>query len=384
MYRRPFAANRNHRSFSRRPAQVNPALLVKKAQVVEENVFTPVNSFADFMFTPNLYSNIVNHGYTSPTPIQDKVIPEVLKGRDVVGIANTGTGKTAAFILPILQKISINPRKRALIIAPTRELAEQIEQEMRKLACGMNIYSILCIGGVSMYHQVSGLRRNPAFVIGTPGRLKDLERQRRLDMSVFTTIVLDEVDRMLDMGFIGDIKYLVSRLPAERQSLFFSATLPDSARGIMQEFLRNPFTVSVKTQETSKNVNQDIIRTNGKPKIDVLHDLLIKEEVQKALVFGRTKWGIEKIHRELEKRGFKAAALHGNKNQNQRKRALEMFKANKIQILLATDIASRGLDIDNVTHVINYDLPVTYEDYVHRIGRTGRANKTGTAWSFVD
>jgi superfamily II DNA/RNA helicase len=189
---------------------------------------------------------------------------------------------------------------------------------------------------------------------------------------------------MLDMGFIGDIKHIISRLPVERQSLFFSATLPDAARGIMQEFLRNPYTVSVKTQETSRNVNQDIIKTNGKSKIEVLHDLLIKEEVEKVLVFGKTKWGIEKIHHELEKRGFKAAALHGNKNQNQRKRALEMFKSNKIQILLATDIASRGLDIDNVTHVINYDLPMTYEDYVHRIGRTGRANKIGTAWSFVD
>jgi superfamily II DNA/RNA helicase len=248
----------------------------------------------------------------------------------------------------------------------------------------MNLFSVLCIGGVGMHQQIQGIRRNPHVVIGTPGRLKDLKNQGKLAIATFQNIVLDEVDRMLDMGFINDVKFLLSHLPRQRQSLFFSATLSPNIRQIIQSVSQNPTIISVKQQETAGNVDQDIIKLQGRQKLDVLHDLLNEQALEKVIIFGRTKWGIEKLSRQLADRGFAVAALHGNKNQNQRQRALQQFKNNEVPILLATDIVSRGIDVDNVTHVINFDLPETYEDYVHRIGRTGRNNKKGIALSFVD
>ena len=231
---------------------------------------------------------------------------------------------------------------------------------------------------------MSGLKRNPQFVIGTPGRLKDLSQRNCLYYEDYSTIVLDEVDRMLDMGFINEIREMIHYLPKERHSLFFSATVPQNVRSIMNQFLTNPITVSVSTRPTSENVDQDIIRANGKSKVEILHDLLVQEGFDKVLVFGRTKWSMEKLSNELQARGFKAASIHGNKTQYQRQKALDMFKQNMVQVLLATDLASRGLDIDNVTHVINFDLPESYEDYIHRIGRTGRADKVGKALTFLD
>ncbi len=380
-----FRGSNNRGRFGRKPSNIDISLLVRRAEeATKEETYVPQHTFADFSLSEPLKQNISRHGYTTPTPIQDQAIKPLLSGRDVIGIANTGTGKTAAFLLPLITKIEKNGTERVLIVAPTRELAVQIEEEFMAFAKGMGIYSALCIGGVSITRQIVGLRRNPHFVIGTPGRLKDLERQHKLNFSTFTTIVLDEVDRMLDMGFINDVEYIVSRLPRIRHSLFFSATLPENVKKIMQKFVNDPITVSVKSRETSANVDQNIVRVNGKAKIDVLHDLLIKDGFDKVLVFGRTKHGMEKLAQLMNDRGFKVAAIHGNKNQNQRQRAIEQFKSNQIQILLATDIASRGLDISDVTHVINYDLPESYEDYVHRIGRTGRAGKKGTALSFVD
>ena len=235
-----------------------------------------------------------------------------------------------------------------------------------------------------MNQQISALRRNPQFVIGTPGRLIDLEKRRIFKFSSFSTIVLDEVDQMFDMGFINDMKYVIENLPEQRHSLFFSATLPSKMTEITNSFLRNPVKIQVESQKASTNVSQDIIRVQGRSKIDLLHDLLDQEGFDKVLVFGRTKHGLNKLSQILNERGVRVAAIHGNKSQSQRQRALKQFKGEAVQVLLATDIASRGLDIDNVTHVINYDLPQTYEDYIHRIGRTGRANKTGIALSFVD
>lgn len=387
-------ANRNRRSFSRGgngggrgrgPSKIDVSQLIKKADfVATPEVYKPTHMFADFALVEPLKQNIIQKGYTSPTPIQDQTIPVLLEGRDVVGIANTGTGKTAAFLLPLINKVFHDRNQKVLIVAPTRELAVQIEDEFKAFAKGLGMYSVLCIGGVGLYGQIKGLQRNPNFVIGTPGRLKDLEKQRKLFFGSYQSIVLDEVDRMLDMGFINDVKHIVQRLPQVKHSLFFSATMPDSAKVIMQHFLKDPVTISVKKTNTSVNVDQDVIKTNGKQKIDLLHDLLIKDGFDKVLVFGRTKWGMEKLAKMLDERGFKVASIHGNKNQNQRQRALNDFKENKISVLLATDIASRGLDIPDVTHVINYDLPESYEDYVHRIGRTGRANKTGKALTFVD
>ena len=368
----------------RRIKTIDPRFFVQRATESVEETYQPKYSFSDFEIDSRLKENILAHGYTVPTPIQDQTIPSLLEGRDVVGIAATGTGKTAAFLIPLINKVAKDNSQKVLIVAPTRELAVQIDKEFRMLANKMGIYSTICIGGVSIGPQIYNLQRGSQFVIGTPGRLQDLEAQRRLNFAMFKTIVLDEVDTMLDMGFVHEISYIISRLSNPRQSLFFSATISDKVRGVMRGFLNNPVTVSIKASQASSNVDQDIVRLNGEPKIDVLHNLLATDGFSKVLIFGRTKWGVEKLSYALSDRGFRVASIHGNKNQNQRQRALEEFKSNRVQILLATDVASRGIDIDDVTHVINFDQPESYEDYIHRIGRTGRANKKGIALTFVD
>lgn len=362
----------------------DPSMFVRKATNEPEEVFVPVHSFSSFALCEQLQKNIVHRGYTTLTPIQDQAIPHLLEGRDIVGLANTGTGKTAAFLIPLINKVFEDQSQRVLIVAPTRELAVQIEQEFRLFAHNMRLFSALCIGGVNINSQIYSLQRRAHFVIGTPGRLRDLERQRALNFAHFNTIVLDEVDQMLNMGFLREVKYITSLLPKQRHSLFFSATLPDSVQRVMHEFLSNPVRISVKSRDASANIDQDIIRTNGKQRIDLLEELLIQKEFEKVLVFLRTKHATERLARSLGERGFSVNAIHGNKNQNQRQRAIEQFKRNRIQVLVATDVASRGLDIDNVSHVINFDLPETYEDYIHRIGRTGRASKKGIALTFVD
>lgn len=388
----------NNRSFSRyRPnrsgtqgryrnkgASLNPLMFVKKAVGVVETPYVPVNSFSDFPLNETVKKNVLARGYDKPTAIQDQAILPILKGRDLVGIANTGTGKTAAFLLPLITKVSKDRNQKVLIVTPTRELASQIQDEFRLFSARLGIFSTLCIGGASLNTQSRQLLRRPNFVIGTPGRIKDLEKRRILTLGHYGNVVLDEVDRMLDMGFVNDIRQIISFLSNNRQSLFFSATIPNETKVIMQSFLADPVTVSVKTGETPWNVDQDIIRTRGKNKLEILHQLLIKDEFKKVLVFGRTKWGISKLETNLINRGFKAVAIHGNKRQGQRLRALRMLKNNEVQILLATDVASRGIDIKNITHVINYDVPGTYNDYVHRIGRTGREGKKGIALTFVD
>jgi len=366
------------------PKTIDPRLFVKKATIQQEVTYIPEHAFSDFAFSESLKQAISKRGYVHPTPIQDRAIPVLLEGRDVVGLASTGTGKTAAFLLPIIHHLLNDPTNRALIIAPTRELAVQIQDEFYEFANGMRLLATLCIGGMNMFHQIQQIRRTPHVIIGTPGRLKDLERQKVLSFAGFKTIVLDEVDRMLDMGFINDVTYITSRLPHVRQSLFFSATMPDEARGIMQQFLTNPEIISVAKSSPSANVDQDIVKLNGRSKLDVLDELLRTDGFDKVLVFGRTKYGMDKLQRALQTKGVSVAAIHGNKRQTQRQRAIDDFKQNRIQVLLATDIASRGLDIDQVTHVINFDQPESYEDYIHRIGRTGRANRTGIALTFVD
>lgn len=362
-------------------------LFVKKAEQSSEApvVHEIKHVFNDFAICNELKANIENKGFTTPTPIQDQAIPFILEGRDVIGIANTGTGKTAAFLVPIIDKIYKNRGEKVLIVAPTRELALQINEEFREFSKGMRLFSVLAIGGASMNRQIQELRRGNDFVIGTPGRLKDLIEKRALNLSHFRTVVLDEVDRMVDIGFIKDIQYLISLMPRERHSLFFSATITDKVDEILKQFVTNPVKVSVKTSNTADTIDQDIVKIpQGTSKVDVLHDLLIQDEIDKVMVFGRTKWGVEKLTKQLVERGFKAMAIHGNKSQGQRQRALMSFKKNEINILLATDVASRGIDVDDVTHVINYDAPESYDDYVHRIGRTGRANKKGKALTFVE
>ncbi len=349
-----------------------------------QEVYTPKHTFADFAIDERIKANIAAKGYVTPTPIQDQIIPHVLEGRDVVGIANTGTGKTAAFLIPLLNKVVQDRSQRILIIVPTRELAQQIEEEYLGFARGSGFLSASVVGGANINPQKRRLRDDPYFVIGTPGRLKDLMSQRALDLSKFQTVVLDEADRMLDMGFIHDMKFIMSHMSRERHTLFFSATLSREIEALVGNFLNNPVRVSVKTGDTSASVHQDVVRTSGKQKIDVLHDLLIQPEFSKVLVFGRTKHGVEKLSKTLQQRGFTAESIHGNKNQNKRQRALSDFKGNRVQVLVATDVAARGIDVADVSHVINYELPTTYEDYVHRIGRTGRGGKRGKALTFVD
>jgi len=349
-----------------------------------QEVYTPKNGFSDFALTEQLKTNILAKNYSIPTPVQDQAIPAILEGRDVIGIANTGTGKTAAFLIPLVNKVFLNKSEKVFIVAPTRELALQIHEELREFIKGLGIRTVLCIGGMSLWKQKNELKQNNNFVIGTPGRIRDLIGERNLSLSQFHTVVLDEADRMVDIGFINDIKYFISLLPTNRQSLFFSATISGKVNEILKAFVHNPITVSVKTQDTAENIEQDVIKINKHEKIDKLHDLLAQKEFEKVLVFGRTKWGVQKLTDELVRRGLRAAAIHGNKSQGQRQRVLDQFKRNEISILLATDVASRGLDIPDVSHVINYDMPASYDDYVHRIGRTGRANKKGIALTFIE
>lgn len=381
----------NYSRFSGRPRRKNQPKELDASLFVKKAVHNPVQDieekktlFSVFDFQEQLQKNIAEHGYTYATPIQEQAIPAIMAEKDVIGIANTGTGKTAAFLLPLISKVLSDKKQQVIIVAPTRELAKQIVDELYAFTRGMDISCVLAIGGADLFRQTKRLQQRPNFVIGTPGRLKDLIERKRLNLQYFQNFVLDEVDKMVDIGFINDIKFFVSLLPKVRLSLFFSATMTDKVQSILNDFVQNPFTITLKRQDTSENVEQDIIRIkNQAEKIEVLHDLLIRKEFNKVLVFGRTKWGIEKLMKSLEERGLQAVTIHGNKSQGQRHRALDAFKNERVRIMLATDVASRGLDIDNVTHVINYDAPESYDDYIHRIGRTGRAGKKGTAITFV-
>ncbi len=364
---------------------IHHSQFVRKADpIVESAPFIPKNKFIDFKISDSLKANIIKKGYKTPTPIQDIAIPFILAGRDVVGVANTGTGKTAAFLIPLLDKILNNPAEKILIIVPTRELAIQINEEFFGFRGHLNIYSVCCVGGVGINNQISGLRRAHNVVIGTPGRLKDLVDRKALNLSQFGSIVLDEADRMLDMGFVNDMRFIMAKMAPHRQTLLFSATITSEIDRLIKEFLIDPEKISVKTGDTARNVEQNVVRLErGQDKVDALHDLLAKKEFSKVLIFGRTKHGVEKLSKDLIKRGFKAESIHGDKNQSRRQKALKAFRDNQSQILVATDVAARGLDIPNVTHVINFDIPANYEDYIHRIGRTGRADKTGIALTFI-
>jgi len=380
--------NRRRGSF-RLPEGGDYSKYVKKAipnKPVE--IYVPKYNFADFKITESLKKNIIGKGYVTPTPIQDQSIPYILEGKDVIGIANTGTGKTAAFLIPLINKILLKREagieEKVLVIVPTRELAVQISDELFGFSKFLNIRAVSCIGGASIGEQIYKLRGKYNFVIGTPGRLKDLVNRDVLKLQSFSNIVLDEVDRMVDMGFINDIKYLLAELPDKKQSLFFSATVSKDIDVLIRKFLNNPITISVKTQQTAENVDQDVVKySTHEDKLDKLHDILIKEEVKKTLIFVQTKIGADRLDNELFKKGFKVTAIHGDLSQYRRQQSLNKFKENKVEVLVATDVAARGLDIPNVTHVINYDVPATYEDYIHRIGRTGRANMKGNALTFV-
>lgn len=358
----------------------------KAEDIAESEPMTSAPSeFSTLPIDERILGNITARGYAQMTPIQQQAIRPILGGHDLIGIAHTGTGKTGAFLIPLMHAVTLNPKKQILIVVPTRELAEQIYGELRAFAGSMPIYATAIIGGANMYRQIQHLKRYPHFVIGTPGRLKDLINRKALSLASFDTVVLDEVDRMLDMGFIQDIRWLIALLPAKKQSLFFSATLSAPIRSLIRTISPTAQMVTIESASKTANIDQDIVRLAlGQQKIDALHDILNKHEVQKTIIFGRTKRGVDRLSRSLEERGFKVSCIHGDKTQARRNQAIDQFKRNRVSILVATDVAARGIDIDDVTHVINYDQPENYDDYIHRIGRTGRANKKGTALTFIE
>lgn len=387
--RRPqFSQQRPQRRKSGARGQyIHPSKFINKSvREKEQVVYESKHVFTDFALNHRLQENIARKKYSAPSAIQDQAIPPILEGRDVIGLANTGTGKTAAFLIPAIQKLMDAPDPiSVLIITPTRELATQIDDEFRVFAKDLRLYSSVCVGGMNIGRQIHSLKRRPQVVIGTPGRLKDLIGQRALDLRNVHTLVLDEADRMCDMGFLPDIKQIISYVPKERQSLFFSATMTPTIASLIGEMMKDPITVSVVRGETSEHVYQDVIGAKDKMhRVDLLTDMLSNAEFDKVLVFGETKYGVQRLADALTKSGHPAEAIHGNKSQPQRQRALDKFKSNTVKVLVATDVAARGLDIPNVSHVINFDQPHTYDDYVHRIGRTGRGGATGTAYTFVD
>jgi len=374
------------RSNSRRPRgqYIDPAKFVRVARPVEAEQYVATHQFADFAINDLLKKNLAAKGYLIPSPIQDQTIPVALIGNDVIGIANTGTGKTAAFALPLLHQLMQNPHAKALIIAPTRELAQQIEDELKSLARGSGLFGVLLIGGTNIVPQLRDLRQNPRVVIGTPGRIKDHLERGTLKLNAFSFVVLDEVDRMLDMGFLPDVTSIMHQLPDKRQSLFFSATMDNKVQMLIENFSHEPIAIKHKTGDTSENVHQDVVRFGGSSeKLDKLHDILLKAEVEKVIIFDETQRSVERLSNELIARGFKADAIHGGKSQGQRQRALNRFKKSEIAVLVATDVAARGIDVVDITHVINFALPQSYDDYAHRIGRAGRAGRVGYALTFV-
>lgn len=346
--------------------------------------YTPVRQFRQFAFHPKMHEAIRRKGYDAPTAIQDQAIPHILAGRDVVGIADTGSGKTASFILPLINRLLADPERMALVVAPTRELANQIDEEFRSFTGGLPLRSAVCVGGLREGPQIRALKQSPQMIIGTPGRLKDFVENKHLNLSRCSMFVLDEADRMLDMGFIHDMKFLMRHLPEVRQSLCFSATITPEIERIIATLLTEPKTVSVRTSRNNSHIEQQVVQAvTPIEKFSQLQRLLSEPEWDKVLVFGETKYGVQRLSEKLTKNGIASGAIHGNRNQNQRQKTLNSFKNGQLRVLVATDVAARGIDIDDVSHVINYDTPGDYDTYIHRIGRTGRAGKRGHAVTFV-
>jgi ATP-dependent RNA helicase RhlE len=350
-------------------------------------------SFDQLGLAPELLRAVTRQGYTEPTPVQRESIPYVLDGRDLLAGAQTGTGKTAAFVLPILQRLAATRPTgrgtgrrpiRVLVLAPTRELALQVEESVRTYSGQRPVMSAAIYGGVGFDQQVRRLRQGPEIVVATPGRLLDHVSQRTIDLSRVEVLVLDEADRMLDMGFIHDIRRILALLPAERQNLLFSATFSDEIKRLAADFLRQPAFVQVTPKNTAAElVRQLVIPVDRARKRELLSRLVQSGRIEQALVFTRTKHGANRLAEQLGRDGIRAAAIHGNKSQPQRVRALDDLKRGRVAVLVATDIAARGLDIDSLPHVVNYELPMVASDYVHRIGRTGRAGADGDAISLV-
>jgi ATP-dependent RNA helicase RhlE len=350
-----------------------------------------ISSFSELALRPELQKALADQGYATPTPIQAQAIPHLLEGRDLLGIAQTGTGKTAAFTLPILQKLAgtdMKPRSgqpRTLILTPTRELAIQIDDSVKNYGAHLRLRHSVIFGGVGQGRQVEALQRGLDILVATPGRLLDLMNQRHVRFDDLSVFVLDEADRMLDMGFINDVRKIVTTLPKNRQTLLFSATMPREIADLAAKLLNNPVRVEVTPQATTvERIGQHVIHVPMSQKRHVMVDLLADQTMTRVIAFTRTKHGANKVADHLNAAGIMTAAIHGNKSQGARQAALESFRAGKVRVLVATDIAARGIDIDGISHVINVDLPNVSESYVHRIGRTARAGKDGIAISLCD
>ena len=341
--------------------------------------------FESFQLHPNIMAGVKAQGYTTPTPIQLQAIPHVMQGRDVLGLAQTGTGKTAAFVLPILERLLQGPRGRirALIIAPTRELAEQIHESIKELGRQTKLHSITIYGGVGVNPQIQKLRAGVDVVVACPGRLLDHINQGTIRLSSVEVLVLDEADRMFDMGFLPDIRRILKHVPTKRQTLLFSATMPDDIRRLVHDILHDPVTVQVGHTAPVNTVSHALYPVGQHLKTALLLELLRHTDTGSVLVFTRTKHRAKRVAQQLEKAGYKAASLQGNLSQNRRQAALDGFRDGSFQILVATDIAARGIDVSSISHVINYDIPDTVDAYTHRIGRTGRAAKTGDAFTLI-
>jgi len=386
--RRPFHARsrapQGRRGGGRRLPTFNPSQFINTNPVdTVVETYTPKHKFGDFGLDKRLVHTLSKLGLATPSPIQDQIIPEILDGKDVIGLAETGTGKTAAFLLPLIHNTLKDYKRQTLILAPTRELAIQIEQELKRLSEGFKLYATVCVGGANIRPQIQRLRRQNHFIIGTPGRILDLLERKHLKLEQISTVVLDEADRMLDMGFIVPIKEILSKLPKERETLFFSATMDDKTKALVGDFLKNPVMISVKKKDVTNSIKQDVVRYGTNDKYETLVKLLKSDGFSRVIIFGSMKHSVEKLARQLSQSGVVAESIHGNKNHSQRQRSLARFKSGNARVLVATDVAARGIHVDSVSHVINYDLPNTFEDYVHRIGRTGRGDKRGEALTFV-
>jgi ATP-dependent RNA helicase RhlE len=356
------------------------------------NITTPFNyrtravmNFKNFNLNPLILANVDALGYTTPTPIQSESIPVILSGKDVMGLAQTGTGKTAAFVLPILNLLLQGPRSRvrALIIAPTRELAQQIHEDIGKLTMGTKIRSVTIFGGVNINPQIKSLRQGVEIVVACPGRLLDHIKQKTIDVSTVEILVLDEADQMFDMGFLPDIRKILNFLPRKRQTLLFSATMPEAIHNLAHDILRDPVKVKINHSAPATSVTHALFPVAQHLKSELLIHILNNTPKESVLVFTRTKHSAKKVALRLEKAGFRTAALQGNLSQNKRQAAMSGFRDGSVQILVATDIAARGIDVSSISHVINYDMPHTVETYIHRIGRTGRAAKEGEAFTLI-
>ncbi len=342
-------------------------------------------SFTQFDFNPKIAAGIRACNYETPTPIQEKAIPAILDGRDILGLAQTGTGKTAAFVLPILQRMLKGPRGkiRTLIVAPTRELAEQINSDITKMARQTGLRSVAIYGGVGKLPQIKKIRSGVEIVVACPGRLLDHLRDKTFNLAKVEHLVLDEADHMFDMGFLPDIKRILNFLPGERQTLLFSATMPEEIRHLAEEVLNNPVRVQIAHSRPTATVSQVLFSVEQNRKMTLLKDIMAKTDMAATLIFTRTKYRAESLARQLHKAGYAATSLQGNLSQLKRQKALNGFKCGQFKVLVATDIAARGIDVSGISHVINYDVPATVDAYTHRVGRTGRASRTGEAFTFA-